>query len=67
MPQAHADSGYSFEGQLAIALYLSEQYDLLAKRSSEWLDDARRRGSLPRFICIATPAIERRVPCGSAQ
>ena len=52
--KAHADSGYSFEGQLAIALYLSEQYDLLAKRSSEWLDDARRRGSLPRFICIAT-------------
>lgn len=54
MPRAHADSGYSFEGQLAIALYLAEQYDLLAERSSQWLDDARRRGSLPRFICIAT-------------
>jgi hypothetical protein len=54
MPRAHADSGYSFEGQVAIALYLSEQYNLLAERTIEWLDDARRRGSLPRFICIAT-------------
>ncbi len=54
MPKAHAASDYSVEGQLAIALYLSEQYDLLADRSSVWLDDARRRGSLPRFISMAT-------------
>jgi DNA-binding CsgD family transcriptional regulator len=54
LPQAHAAADYSVEGQLAIALYLSEQYDRLAEQSSEWLDDARRRGSLPRFISMAT-------------
>jgi DNA-binding CsgD family transcriptional regulator len=54
LPRAHADSDYSVEGQLAIALYLSEQYELLAEQSSVWLDDARRRGSLPRFISMAT-------------
>jgi DNA-binding CsgD family transcriptional regulator len=53
-PRARPASDYSVEGQLAIALYLSEQYDLLAQWSSEWLDDARRRGSLPRFISMAT-------------
>jgi DNA-binding CsgD family transcriptional regulator len=54
LPNAHAASDYSVEGQLAIALYLSEQYDVLADRSRVWLDDARRRGSLPRFISMAT-------------
>lgn len=53
-PRAHPASDYSVEGQLGIALYLSEQFDLLAQRSSEWLGDARRRGSLPRFISMAT-------------
>jgi DNA-binding CsgD family transcriptional regulator len=53
-PRAHPASDYSVEGQLGIALYLSEQFDLLAQRSSEWLADARRRGSLPRFISMAT-------------
>lgn len=53
-PRAHPASDYSVEGQLGIALYLSEQYDLLAQQSSEWLADARRRGSLPRFISMAT-------------
>jgi DNA-binding CsgD family transcriptional regulator len=53
-PRAHPASDYSVEGQLAIALYLSEQYDLLAQRSAEWIADARRRGSLPRFISMAT-------------
>jgi DNA-binding CsgD family transcriptional regulator len=54
LPEAHAASDYSVEGQLALALLLSEQYDVLARQSSAWLDDARRRGSLPRFISIAT-------------
>ena len=42
------------EGQIAVALYLAERYDWLAELSSGWLDDARRRGSLPRFISMAT-------------
>lgn len=54
MPFAHADAGYSVEGQIAIALLLSEQFDLLAELASACLNDARRRGSLPRFICLAT-------------
>ncbi|MGH2358042.1 MAG: ATP-binding protein, partial [Candidatus Limnocylindria bacterium] len=54
LPDAHAASDYSVEGQLAIALYLSEQYDVLAEQSRAWLDDARRRGSLPRFVSMAT-------------
>lgn len=51
---AHPQSDYSVEGQLAVALYLSERYDRLAELSTEWLNDARRRGSLPRFISMAT-------------
>jgi hypothetical protein len=51
---AHPQSDYTVEGQIAVALYLSERYDQLAELSSRWLDDARRRGSLPRFISMAT-------------
>ncbi len=54
LPEAHAASDYSVEGQLAIALYLSEQYERLFELADGWLDDARRRGSLPRFISMAT-------------
>ena len=48
MAAAHPQSDYTVEGQIAVALYLSERYDRLAELSSRWLDDARRRGSLPR-------------------
>jgi DNA-binding CsgD family transcriptional regulator len=51
---AHPQSDYTVEGQIAVALYLAERYDRLAELSSRWLDDARRRGSLPRFISMAT-------------
>lgn len=54
LPDAHPASDYTVEGQLAVALYLSEQFQLVAQLSSRWLDDARRRGSLPRFISMAT-------------
>jgi DNA-binding CsgD family transcriptional regulator len=54
MAVAHPQSDYTVEGQIAVALYLSERYDQLAELSSRWLDDARRRGSLPRFISMAT-------------
>src|SRR5258708_5523203 len=42
LPEAHAASDYSVEGQLAIALYLSEQYERLFELADGWLDDARR-------------------------
>ena len=51
---AHPQSDYTVEGQIAVALYLAERYDRLAELSSRWLDDARRQGSLPRFISMAT-------------
>ena len=51
---AHPQSDYTVEGQLAVALYMSERYDRLDELSSRWLADARRRGSLPRFISMAT-------------
>ncbi|MGH9274544.1 MAG: helix-turn-helix transcriptional regulator, partial [Acidimicrobiales bacterium] len=54
MPHLHAASDYSVEGQLALALQLSEQFELLAAQSTLWLEDARGRGSLPRFISMAT-------------
>ena len=54
LPNAHPAIDYTLEGQLAIALYVSEQFELLAQLSGGWLDDARRRGSLPRFICLST-------------
>jgi hypothetical protein len=53
LPQAHPASKYSVEGQLVAALDLSEQFELLFDLSGRWLDDARRRGSLPRFISLA--------------
>lgn len=61
-PQARPASDYSLEGQLAIALYLSEQFDLLAQRSSEWLSDARRRGSLPPVHLHGDDTVDRRLP-----
>jgi DNA-binding CsgD family transcriptional regulator len=54
LPEAHPDSDYSVEGQLAVALYLSERFERLFELGHGWLADARRRGSLPRFISIAT-------------
>jgi DNA-binding CsgD family transcriptional regulator len=54
LPDLHPDSAYSFEGQLAIALCLAERFDRLMLLSEGWLSDARRAGSLPRFISMAT-------------
>jgi DNA-binding CsgD family transcriptional regulator len=54
MQEVRAESDYSFEGQLAIALYLSEQYQRLFELASRWLENARRSGWLPRFISMAT-------------
>lgn len=54
LPDLHPDSAYSVEGQLAVALYLAERFDRLMPLSEGWLSDARRRGSLPRFISMAT-------------
>ncbi len=54
LPHAHPESDYSVEGQLAVALYNSEQFEQLFALAGAWLDDARRRGSLPRFISMAT-------------
>jgi hypothetical protein len=55
MAAAHPQSDYTVEGQIAVALYLSERYDQLAELSSRWLDDARRwaryHGSSPWQLC----------------
>jgi DNA-binding CsgD family transcriptional regulator len=53
LPDAHLASGYAVEAQLAVALYLSEQFDRAFDFVSGRLEDARRRGSLPRFISMA--------------
>jgi DNA-binding CsgD family transcriptional regulator len=53
LPEAHDASYYSVEGQLSAALYLSEQYELLFEFARVGLEDARRRGSIPRFISTA--------------
>jgi tetratricopeptide (TPR) repeat protein len=53
LPRAHPASDYTVEGQLALALFLSEQFDRALEFVSVRLDDARRRGSLPRFISLA--------------
>jgi DNA-binding CsgD family transcriptional regulator len=53
LPRAHPASDYTAEGQLALALYLSEQFDRALEFVTGRLDDARRRGSLPRFISTA--------------
>jgi DNA-binding CsgD family transcriptional regulator/tetratricopeptide (TPR) repeat protein len=53
LPHAHPASDYTFEAQLAVALYLSEQFDRALDFASGRLEDARRRGSLPRFISMA--------------
>jgi DNA-binding CsgD family transcriptional regulator/tetratricopeptide (TPR) repeat protein len=53
LPEAHDASYYSVEGQLSAALYLSEQYELLFEFAGRGLEDARRRGSIPRFISTA--------------
>jgi DNA-binding CsgD family transcriptional regulator len=52
LPEAYPASEYSVEGQLVGALYRSEQYELLFEFAGRRLEDARRRGSLPRFISI---------------
>jgi DNA-binding CsgD family transcriptional regulator/tetratricopeptide (TPR) repeat protein len=54
LPSAHPRSDYTVEGQLSVALYVSERYDILLELASDWLADARRRGSLPRFMSMAT-------------
>jgi DNA-binding CsgD family transcriptional regulator len=53
LPRAHPASDYTSEGQLALALYLSEQFDVALEFVTRRLDDARRSGSLPRFISMA--------------
>jgi DNA-binding CsgD family transcriptional regulator len=53
LPQAHAASVYSIQAQLGGALYLAERFDELAELASGWLDEARRRGSLPSFIAMS--------------
>jgi DNA-binding CsgD family transcriptional regulator len=53
LPRAHPASDYTAEGQLALALYLSEQFDVALEFVTRRLDDARRSGSLPRFISMA--------------
>jgi len=53
LPRAHPASDYTAEGQLALALYLSEQLDRARDFVTDRLGDARRRGSLPRFISMA--------------
>jgi DNA-binding CsgD family transcriptional regulator len=51
---AHPASDYSVEGQLGLALWLSEHYDRLDELAHGWFTDARTRGSLPRYISMAT-------------
>ena len=53
LPRAHPASDYTVEGQLALALFLSEQFERGLEFVSGRLDDARRQGSLPRFISLA--------------
>jgi DNA-binding CsgD family transcriptional regulator len=53
LSEANPASYYSVEGQLLAALYLSEQYERLFEFAGRGLDDARRSGSLPRFISTA--------------
>jgi DNA-binding CsgD family transcriptional regulator len=53
LPAAHPESDYTVEGQLALALYLSEQFDRALEFVGDRLDHARRDGSLPRFISMA--------------
>jgi DNA-binding CsgD family transcriptional regulator len=52
--RAHPDSDYTVEGQIVAALFVCERYALVDEFTSQWLDDARRRGSVPRFISMAT-------------
>jgi DNA-binding CsgD family transcriptional regulator len=52
LPNAHPASTYTIETQLAVALYLSEQFDRALDFVSGRREDARRRGSLPRFIAM---------------
>jgi DNA-binding CsgD family transcriptional regulator len=53
LTDAHPASDYTLETQLAVALYLSEQFDRALDFVSGRLEDARRRGSVPRFISMA--------------
>lgn len=53
LPRAHPASDYTAEGQLALVLYLSDQLDRALEFVTGRLADARRRGSLPRFISMA--------------
>jgi DNA-binding CsgD family transcriptional regulator len=53
LPDAHPESAYTVEAQLAVALYLSEQFDRAFDFVSGRLQEARRGGSLPRFISMA--------------
>jgi DNA-binding CsgD family transcriptional regulator len=53
LPGAHPASDYTVESQIAVALYLSERYDRARDFVSGRLEDARRHGSLPRFIAMA--------------
>ena len=52
--RAHPQSDYTVEGQIVAALFVCERYELVDQFASQWLDDARRRGSVPRFISMAT-------------
>ena len=51
---AHPQSDYTVEGQIVAALFVSERYELVHELTTQWRDDARRRGSVPRFISMAT-------------
>jgi DNA-binding NarL/FixJ family response regulator len=48
----HPDSDYSVQGQLSLAFMLAEQYDRAVDVAGPWIDDARRDGSVPRFISL---------------
>jgi DNA-binding CsgD family transcriptional regulator len=52
--RAHPQSDYTVEGQIVAALFVCERYELVDEFTSQCLDDARRRGSVPRFISMAT-------------
>lgn len=53
IPHAHPASGYTLEGQLGFALLLAERLEQGLEFVSGRLDDARRQGSLPRFIAMS--------------
>jgi DNA-binding CsgD family transcriptional regulator len=52
--EAHPQSDYTVEGQLVVATMLCDRFEEFRELTTTWLQDARRSGSIPRFISMAT-------------